>query len=107
MPVYRSKNGTFYSQCFYRDGRGAKRHKVKRGFATELEALIWEKDFLSCYSGTMEMTFADFVGVYASEIKPRLREHTWITKEYMIKDKILPFFGKTRMSEVKPIDVVR
>lgn len=45
MPVYRSENGTFYSQCFYRDGRGAKRHKVKRGFTTELEALMWEKDF--------------------------------------------------------------
>lgn len=62
MPVYRSQNGTFYSQCFYRDRRSAKRHKVKRGFSTELETLIWEKDFLSCHSGTMEMIFADFVG---------------------------------------------
>lgn len=107
MPVYRSENGTFYSQCFYRDGRGAKRHKVKRGFATELEALMWEKDFLAVHNGTMDMLFADFVDVYATEIKPRIREHTWLTKEYMIKDKIIPFFGKMRMSEIKPIDVVR
>ena len=70
MPVYRSENGTFYSQCFYRDGRGAKRHKVKRGFATELEALMWEKDFLAVHNGTMDMLFADFVDVYAAEIKP-------------------------------------
>ena len=88
MPVYRSENGTFYSQCFYRDGRGAKRHKVKRGFATELEALMWEKDFLAVHNGTMDMLFADFVDVYATEIRPRIREHTWLTKEYMIKDKI-------------------
>lgn len=107
MPVYRSENGTFYSQCFYRDGRDAKRHKVKRGFATELEALMWEKDFLAVHNGTMDMLFADFVDVYATEIKPRIREHTWLTKEYMIKDKIIPFFGKMRMSEIKPIDVVR
>lgn len=107
MPVYRSENGTFYSQCFYRDGRGAKRHKVKRGFATELEALMWEKDFLAVHNGTMDMLFADFVDVYATEIRPRIREHTWLTKEYMIKDKIIPFFGKMRMSEIKPIDVVR
>ena len=107
MPVYRSENGTFYSQCFYRDGRGAKRHKVKRGFTTELEALMWEKDFLAVHNGTMDMLFADFVDVYATEIKPRIREHTWLTKEYMIKDKIIPFFGKMRMSEIKPIDVVR
>lgn len=31
-------------------------------------------------SGTMDMTFKDFVEVYAAEIKPRIREHTWITK---------------------------
>lgn len=91
MPVYRSENGTFYSQCFYRDGRGAKRHKVKRGFTTELEALMWEKDFLAVHNGTMDMLFADFVDVYATEIKPRIREHTWLTKEYMIKDKIICF----------------
>ena len=107
MPVYRSENGTFYSQCFYRDGRGAKRHKVKRGFATEHEALMWEKDFLAVHNGTMDMLFADFVDVYATEIKPRIREHTWLTKEYMVKDKIIPFFGKMRMSEIKPTDVVR
>ena len=107
MPVYRSENGTFYSQFFYRDGRGAKRHKVKRGFATELEALMWEKDFLAVHNGTMDMLFTDFVDVYATEIRPRIREHTWLTKEYMIKDKIIPFFGKMRMSEIKPIDVVR
>ena len=106
MPVYRSENGTFYSQCFYRDGRGAKRHKVKRGFATEHEALMWEKDFLAVHNGTMDMLFADFVDVYATEIKPRIREHTWLTKEYMIKDKIIPFFGKMGMSEIKLIDVV-
>ena len=107
MPVYRSENGTFYSQCFYRDGRGAKRHKVKRGFETELEALAWEKDFLSMHSGTMDMLFADFVDVYAAEVRPRIREHTWINKEYIIKDKLIPFFGKMRMSDIKPIDVVR
>ena len=106
MPVYRSENGTFYSQCFYRDGRGAKRHKVKRGLATEHEALMWEKDFLAVHNGTMDMLFADFVDVYATEIKPRIREHTWLTKEYMIKDKIIPFFGKMGMSEIKLIDVV-
>ena len=107
MPVYRSENGTFYSQFFYRDGRGAKRHKVKRSFATELEALMWEKDFLAVHNGTMDMLFTDFVDVYATEIRPRIREHTWLTKKYMIKDKIIPFFGKMRMSEIKPIDVVR
>ena len=38
MPAYKSENGTYYVQCFYRDGRGAERRKVKRDFATELDA---------------------------------------------------------------------
>lgn len=107
MPVYRSENGAFYVQCFYRDSRGARKHKVKRGFETEIDALLWESEFLASREGTMDMTFADFFEVYATEVKPRIRLHTWITKEYMIKDKILPYFGKMRMSDVKPIDIVR
>lgn len=87
MPVYRSENGTFYVQCFYRDSRGARKHKVKRGFETEIDALLWESEFLASREGTMDMTFADFLEVYAAEVKPRIRLHTWITKEYMIKDK--------------------
>ena len=107
MPVYKSENGTFYVQYFYRDGRGAKRHKVKRGFETELDALLWEKDFRASHLGTMDMTFRDFMDVYAAEIKPHIREHSWIDKEYIINDEITPFFGDMRMNEIKPVDVVR
>ena len=39
MPVYKDDgNGTFYVQCYYRDARGSKRHKTKRGFTSEVEA---------------------------------------------------------------------
>ena len=35
MPVYKDgNNGTFYVQCYYRDARGSKRHKTKRGFSS-------------------------------------------------------------------------
>lgn len=46
MPAYKDKKtGLFYMQFYYRDARGAKRHKTKKGFQTELEALLWEKSF--------------------------------------------------------------
>lgn len=86
-------NGTYYVQCYYRDARGSKRHKTKRGFSSEVEAAVWESQFKSLHGGAMDMTFSDFVEVYASEAKPRIREHTWITKEYIINDKLVPFFG--------------
>ena len=106
MPVYKSENSTYYVQCYYRDGRGTRKHEVKRGFETELDALLREKDFRSSHLGTLDMTFRDFVEVYAAEIKPRIREHTWITKEYIIADKIIPFFGGMRMNEIRPIEAV-
>lgn len=94
MPVYKDgNNGTFYVQCYYRDARGSKRHKTKRGFSSEVEAAVWESQFKSLNGGAMDMTFSEFVEVYASEVKPRVREHTWITKEYIINDKLVPFFG--------------
>ena len=40
-------------------------------------------------------------------MRPRLREHTWYTKSYMIEGKILPYFGNMRVDEIEPIDVVR
>ena len=97
MPVYKDdNNGTFYVQCYYRDARGSKRHKTKRGFSSEVEAAVWESQFKSLNGGAMDMTFSEFVEVYASEVKPRIREHTWITKEYIINDKLVPFFGDMR-----------
>lgn len=45
--------------------------------------------------------------LYSRTVKPRIREHTWITKEYIINDKLVPFFGDMRMCDVRPIDVIR
>ncbi len=71
MPVYKDgNNGTFYVQCYYRDARGSKRHKTKRGFSSEVEAAVWESQFKSLNGGAMDMTFSEFVEVYASEVKP-------------------------------------
>lgn len=71
MPVYKDdNNGTFYVQCYYRDARGSKRHKTKRGFSSEVEAAVWEGQFKSLNGGAMDMTFSEFVEVYASEVKP-------------------------------------
>lgn len=99
MPAYKDKKtGLFYVQFYYRDARGAKRHRTKKGFQTELEAL---KD------DAMDMTFADFCKVYEAEVRPRVREHTWLTKENNIESKLIPFFGDMRMCDIRPVVIVR
>ncbi len=108
MPAYKDKKtGLFYVQFYYRDARGAKRHKTKKGFQTELEALLWEKNFKALKDDAMDMTFADFCKVYEAEVRPRVREHTWLTKENIIQSKLLPFFGDMRMCDIRPVDIVR
>lgn len=83
-------------QFYYRDARGAKRHKTKKGFQTELEALLWEKHFKALKDDAMDMTFADFYNVCEAEVRPRVREHTWLTREagemrFWTKDEYLRF----------------
>lgn len=108
MPAYRDKKtGLFYVQFYYRDARGARRHKTKKGFQTELEALLWEKNFKALKDDAMDMTFADFCNVYEAEVRPRVRERTWLTKENIIQSKLIPFFGDMRMCDIRPVDIVR
>lgn len=95
-------------QFYYRDARGAKRHKSKKGLQTELEALLWEKNFKTLKDDAMDMTFADFCNVYEAEVRPRGRKHTWLTKEasemqFWTKDEHLRF---TDAISAKPLAVL-
>ena len=46
MTARLEKNGTYTSQFWYEDIYGKRRHKCKRGFATEEEADAFEEGFL-------------------------------------------------------------
>jgi hypothetical protein len=53
------------------------------------------------------MRFVDFVELYADDLQPQLKENTWRTKEYMIDEKLMPFFGTMAMTEVTTLDVIK
>jgi integrase len=52
------------------------------------------------------MTFSKFVELYTKDIKPRLRENTWLTKESIIQQKILPYFANRKLSDISAKDVM-
>ena len=54
----------------------------------------------------MDMTFEAFVELYTKDVRPRLKENTWLTKENIIQKKILPYFGKRKISEITTKDVI-
>lgn len=106
MGAYKDKNGTWYAQFRFTNWKGESDRKTKRGFATKKEALEWERDFLTQSAGNLEMTFEAFYELYKKNLQDRLKKNTWKMKTSVIESKILPYFKKKRMCDIKPRDVV-
>ena len=107
MPVYKnSDSGTWYSMCWFTDWQGQRKQKCKRGFLTKRSAQDWEREFLMQKQADVNMTFESFVKLYERDIKPKLKLNTWLTKESIIKKKILPYLGERNLSEITARDVI-
>ncbi len=100
------KRGTWLVKLHYTNHDGETVDSTKRGFKTKGEALAWERDFLANEARSTSMTFEQFVGVYAEDVRPRLRETTWRSKEYMINEKLIPFFGEMRVVDITSKEIM-
>ena len=108
MAAYKDKErNTWYAAFYYKNWQGENKKKYKRGFRTKKEALEWELSFRQREAATLDMTFNDFIKVYAEDIKPRLKYNTWLTKEHIINTKLVPYFGQKKMNQVKASDIVK
>nr|WP_288975802.1 tyrosine-type recombinase/integrase [uncultured Shuttleworthia sp.] len=107
MSVYRdSKTGTWRVIYRYTDYTGERKQTQKRGFTTRREAIAWEHEQIIKTAACLDMTFGSFYERYAADIRPRLKENTWNTKEHIIRTKILPYFQNRKMIEIKSRDIV-
>lgn len=107
MPVYKNeKNGTWYAMVRYKDWTGQNKQKCQRGFATRREALEWEAQFKLQKTADIDMTLEAFYELYEQDVRPRLKENTWLTKQVIIEKKILPYLGKRKLSEITAKDVI-
>ena len=107
MPVFRNEsNGTWYVMARYVDWQGNHKQKCKCGFKTKREALEWERVFHLQQSADMDMSFESFIDIYKNDIRSRIKETTWLTKVNIIDKKILPYFGKRKISEIQTKEVI-
>ena len=91
MSVFKnSENGSWFVMTRYTNWKGERKQKCKRGFATKREAQEWEQKFHQQTSADMNMTFAAFVEIYTRDLRPRLKENTWLTKENIISPQFCP-----------------
>jgi len=107
VAVYKeSKTNTWRVIYRYTDWTGERKQTQKRGFITKREALAWEREQLQKVSADLDMTFESFVEVYTADIKSRIKENTWETKEHIIRSKLMPYFGSRKMCDIRPKEII-
>lgn len=96
--------GRWMSQIRVTDWTGKTIHKKKRGFATKKEALQWERDFISQSTGSLGMTFGDFIALYVKDMEHELHPKSWTRKSTKGVQKSM---GKELFSEELKLAVVQ
>ena len=105
--IKNTKTNTWEVRTYYTDWTGERKQKTKRGFAKKSEAQEWERAFKLKCDQNLDMKFEDFVDVYLNDIKLRLKRNSFLTKEHIIRTKILPYFKKKKLQDIRPSDIVQ
>ena len=105
MAIY--KDGDKWRAVYrFTDWTGERKQTQKRGFNTKREAQAWEREQLNKAKADIDMTFNSFVDLYREDLGARIREHTWETKNSIIEKKLIPYFGKKKMCDIQPKDII-
>ncbi len=107
MAVYKESDSNTWRVIYrYTDWMGERKQTSKRGFPTKREALAWEREQLQKVTSSLDMTFESFVETYTADMRSRIKENTWETKEHIIRTKLLPYFGQRKISDIQPKDII-
>ena len=105
--IKNNKTGMWEVRTYYKDLTGARKQKTKRGFAKKSEALEWERNFKLKEDQSISMSFKSFVDIYLTDLEPRIKRNTFLTKKHIIETKILPYFGKRKLDDIRTSDVIQ
>lgn len=101
MGVYKDKSrGDWFVSYRYVDSFGNHKRKYKRGFRTRAEAQRWERDDRLKEEFSTDMTLERFYELYEADLKNRVKENTWNTKEHIVRTKIFPYLGNVPISQI-------
>ena len=102
-----AERGTWIVYARYVDWQGKVKILHKRGFKTKKEAVLYEREFLLKKAKDVNMGFGQFVERYLEDLKPRLKYNTYLTKEHIIKTKIVPYFENKTLSDINTTDIMQ
>ena len=102
-----ANKGTWTIYARYTDWQGNVKVLHKRGFKTKRDALEYEREFLLRKAKDVNMGFSQFVESYLEDLKPRLKYNTYLTKEHIIRTKILPYFKEKSLADISTSDIMQ
>ena len=105
--IKNKKTGMWEVRTYYKDLTGERKQKTKRGFAKKSEALEWERNFKLKENQSISMSFKSFVDIYLTDLESRIKRNTFLTKKHIIETKILPYFGKRKLDDIRTSDVIQ
>lgn len=85
--IKNNKTGMWEVRTYYKDLTGARKQKTKRGFAKKSEVLEWERNFKLKEDQSISMSFKSFVDIYLTDLEPRIKRNTFLTKKHIIETK--------------------
>lgn len=96
MTVKKEDNGTWSVRCWYRDWRGDRKQKTKRGFLKQKDAKQWEREFLA-QEHKQIITMSGLVNAYLLFLKDQeeigaIKDSTYEYKKDDIERYIKPYF---------------
>lgn len=106
MSVHKEKSGKWRVIYRYTNWKGENKQTSKRGFETKREAQAWEHEQKNKIGSDLDMTFKSFIENYEKDIRSRLKENTWATKEKIIQKRILPYFENKKINNITTKDVI-
>lgn len=107
MPAYKdTSNNTWYCKFNYKDWKGERHTKFKRGFTTKREAAQYERSFLDKMANSPTTLFKHIVEAYMQDIKSsikdgELKEYSYKMRTYQLK-RIQPYFDNMPINEITP-----
>lgn len=112
MAVFKDKwNGyegdTWRVSVSYKDWKGERCKHEKRGFKTKREALAYEHEYAAKMSKDINMNFGSFLDIYLKDLKPQLKESTYVTKVYIVDHHIRPYFKNKTLSGICSTDILQ
>ena len=109
MPAYKytlkSGKTMWYANFYYSDWTGKKLHICKRGFKTQREAKEFERSFTDRQNNTSDILFSSLVENYLEDMSHRLKPTTMENKQFIIKGKLLPYFGNLKVCDIDTIKI--